>query len=215
MDDSAQDGNKVITTVGDAPVPPPSSPLPPGNAQAPVTSAAGKGTKNAAAVSSKVKEPSNFVQGKQKEKISATGGDKVPPVFGDLHKNFSESSQVAKQEGDEYWENYAREIELEKEILEMGGVEKVESGEVALPGEVAAEMGIRPATNIQTPMANVTNFTVRGVSLDDGQLSAGLVKPTSSGFRWLVEWFIYQLLKAHFVITKTKNKIIRKKEVGS
>lgn len=125
--------------------------------------------------------------------------------------NVAEADKVAKEEGDEYWENYAREIELEKEILELGGVEKVESGEVKVPEDLAKEMGIKPTVNIQTPIANVTNFSIKGVSLSDDQLSMGLTKPTSSGLRWLVEWFIYQLLKAHYHLRRIKGKIFREK----
>lgn len=115
------------------------------------------------------------------------------------------------EEKEDYWENYAREIELEKKIEAMGGIEKVESGEVKIPEDVAKEMGIKPTVNIQTPIASVTDFSIRNISLSDDQLTAGLTKPTSSGFRWLVEWFIYQLLKAHFHIKKIKGKIFRQK----
>jgi hypothetical protein len=122
------------------------------------------------------------------------------------------ADQVAKNEGDEYWESYAREIELEKAIAEIGGVQKVENGEVALPKEVAKEMGISPTINIQTPMTNVTGFSVSGTTLSDDQLAAGLSKPTSTGFRWLAEWFVYQLLKAHFHLKKVGGRILRSKD---
>ncbi|MBI3887607.1 hypothetical protein HY310_00890 [Candidatus Microgenomates bacterium] len=117
---------------------------------------------------------------------------------------------AAKEDGDEYWENYAREIELEKEVAEMGGVEKIESGEVKVPEQLAKDMGIKPTVTEQTPIAKVVkDFTIRGVALTDDQLGVGLTKPTSSGFRWLVEWFIYQLLKAHFLIKRVGGKVLR------
>lgn len=127
--------------------------------------------------------------------------------------DYAESDKVAKAEGDEYWESYAREIELEKQILDLGGIEKIESGEVTVPESMAKEMGIEPTVGVQTPMEKTAGFSVRGVSLDDWQLAAGLTKPTSSGLRWLVEWFIYQLLKAHFHIKRIKGKITRQKEI--
>lgn len=96
---------------------------------------------------------------------------------------------------DAYWEHYAREIELEKEVAELGGMEKIENGEVKVPEDVAKQMGISPTVTIDTPIAQATDLTVRGVSLTDDQLKLGLSKPVSSGLRWLVEWFIYQLLK--------------------
>jgi len=123
----------------------------------------------------------------------------------------AESDKVAKEEGDEYWENYAREIEIEKEIMEMGGVEKIESGEVKVPEKLAKEMGVKPSVNIQTPISSVTDFSIKGLSLSDDQLSAGLVKPTSTGLRWLVEWFIYQLMKAHYHVQRIKGRVFRKK----
>lgn len=121
------------------------------------------------------------------------------------------ADQIAKSEGDEYWENYAREIELEKKILEMGGVEKIESGEVPISENLAKEMGVKPTVTAETPMAKVSGFSVSDVSLTDDQLTTGLAKPASSGFRWLVEWFIYQLLKAHYLVRRIKGRILRQK----
>jgi hypothetical protein len=101
---------------------------------------------------------------------------------------------------------------LEKEVAEMGGVEKIESGEVKVPQDLAQEMGIKPTVTADTPIAQVVpGFTIRGVALSDDQLGVGLTKPTSSGFRWLVEWFIYQLLKAHYFVKKIKGKVLRQK----
>lgn len=129
--------------------------------------------------------------------------------------SYAEADKVAKEEGDEYWENYAREIELEKQILEMGGLEKVEAGEVPIPKQVADEMGISPTVGAHTTMASATGFSIAGTSLSDDQLSSGIKLPTSSGFRWLVEWFIYQLLKAHFHIRRTRGAILREKPTSS
>lgn len=124
-----------------------------------------------------------------------------------------EADRIAKEEGDEYWENYSREIELEKQVLEMGGVEKINQGEVPMPEQVAKEMGIRSAVNAQSQVGNPqAGFSVSGVSLSDDQVTQGIQKPTSTGFRWLSEWFIYQLLKAHFHIKRVKNKISRSKD---
>lgn len=138
----------------------------------------------------------------------------VVPLTGKKEAEIA-ADKIAKEEGDEYWENYAREIELEKEIEELGGVEKIESGEVKIPQDLANEMGIKPAVGPQTSMAAATGFSVRGVALSDDQITVGLSKPTSSGLRWLVEWFIYQLLRAHFVIKKIHGKIFRRKNSDS
>lgn len=135
----------------------------------------------------------------------------TPPVTKEGEPAYQEADKIAKEEGDEYWENYAREIELEKQIAEMGGIEKVESGEVKVPQDVAKQMGIEQTVTIETPIAKVADFSIRGVALTDGQLGIGLTKPTSSGFRWLVEWFIYQLLKAHYFVKKVHGKVFRGK----
>ena len=71
------------------------------------------------------------------KKPPATPTPQPMPVSGKKEADiWAASDKVAKDEGDQYWENYAREIELEKEIEEMGGVEKIESGEVKVPAIV-------------------------------------------------------------------------------
>ncbi len=157
--------------------------------------------------------PVSPVSPKLKEQGPATV--KVP--VGEVGKTMggidvAEADKVAKEEGDEYWENFAREIELEKKIEEVGGVEKIETGEVKVPKDVAAEMGIKPTVTAETPVAAATGFSVRGVSLSDDQMSAGIAKPTSSGLRWLVEWFIYQLQKAHYLVKQIKGRVFREKK---
>ena len=145
----------------------------------------------------------------------ATPNPQPMPVSGKKEADiWAASDKVAKDEGDQYWENYAREIELEKEIEEMGGVEKIESGEVKVPADLAKEMGIKASVNIQSPISNVTGFSIRGVSLSDDQLTLNSKKPTSSGIRWLVEWFIYQLLRAHYHVKRIKGHIFREKQIA-
>lgn len=138
-------------------------------------------------------------------------GKKESETQGPVPTSYAEADKVAKTEGDDYWESYAREIEIEKEIAEMGGVEKVESGEVKVPEDVAKEMGIKPTVTVETPIEKATGFSIGRVSLDDTKLAMGIAKPTSTGLRWLAEWFIYQLRKAHFLIKKVKGQIIRQK----
>lgn len=147
---------------------------------------------------------------KLKEQAPVSADQKVDAVSKLMQ--MGESDAVAKSEKDEYWENYSREIELEKEVLELGGIEKIDRGEVDVPPQLASEMGIKAVTDAHSPMQSPTGFSVSGVSLDDSQLSQGMQKPTSSGFRWIVEWFIYELLKAHYHVKKVKNKIVRSKD---
>lgn len=151
-------------------------------------------------------QPTPVAVPKQKEQGPATLSKFPPKELGSVKEN---PDEVAKQENDEYWEKFSREIELEKKIEELGGIEKVESGEVALPEKEAKEMGIKPTTTLETPIEKATGFSIRNVVLSDDQLSSGLTKPTSTGIRWLVEWFIYQLLKAHYHVKKIKGRIFR------
>lgn len=137
----------------------------------------------------------------------------APPMptlnFPEVKASVSEADKIAAAEGDEYWQKFAKEIEIEKEIAEMGGVEKIASGEVAIPEAIAKEMGVKPAITIETPLTVAKEFSTREVSLTDDQLASGSKKPTSSGFRWLVEWFILQLKKAHYLIKFSRGRITR------
>lgn len=150
---------------------------------------------------------------KQKEKDPTTFPKFPPAELGG--PPVSEADKIAKEEGDEYWERFSREIELEKKIEELGGIEKVETGEVKLPEKEAREMGIKPTVTIETPIEKATGFSIRSLSLSDDQLTTGLTKPTSSGLRWLVEWFIYQLLKAHYFVKRIKGRIFRERKAES
>ncbi len=107
-----------------------------------------------------------------------------------------------------YWTEYGKELELEKEIEKLG-VEKVESGEVKLPEKAAREMGIKPTVTADTPMEAV--FKVAGVALTDDQIAAGKKKSIIKSIRWLAEWFIYELLKAGFIVKWVKGKFERKR----
>jgi hypothetical protein len=94
----------------------------------------------------------------------------------------------------------------------MGGIEKVEKGEVKLPENIAKEMGIKPVVNVDTPIVTATDaFKVSNVSLTDDQMAQGSTKPINSAFRWLIEWFILQLRKARYLVKKVHGKIVRQK----
>lgn len=126
----------------------------------------------------------------------------VKPMEQRGQPNWAEADKVAKEENDQYWEAFAAEIEGEKKVLEAGGMEKIEKGEAVISPELAKEMGIKPVAPVQ-PTNDKSAFSIRGVSFSDGQISAGMKAPTASGVRWLVEWFVLQLMKAHFHIKKS------------
>lgn len=123
--------------------------------------------------------------------------------------NWAEADKVAKEENDEYWEKFSAEIEAEKKVQELGGLEKMEKGEAVISPELAAEMGVKPVAVLE-PTADKNAFSVRGVSFSDDQIGAGMKAPTSTGVRWLVEWFVLQLLKAHFHIKKSWGGVVER-----
>jgi hypothetical protein len=119
------------------------------------------------------------------------------------------ADEIAKKEGDEYWLSYGHELELEKEVAEVG-VEKIDSGEVPIPDDLAQKMGIKKVVGPDTPIHKaIPEFEIRGKVLTDDQLTAGKKQPPSKSIRWLVEWFIYELLKAHVVFEWIKGKFKR------
>lgn len=124
--------------------------------------------------------------------------------------NWAEADRVAKEENDEYWEKFATEIEAEKKVAELGGLEKLEKGEAVVSPQLAEEMGVKPVTPPDVAVADKSAFSVRGVSFSDGQISAGMKASTATGIRWLVEWFVLQLRKAHFHIKKTWGGVVER-----
>lgn len=111
---------------------------------------------------------------------------------------------------EKYWEDYGKELELEKEIKEIG-IEKIESGAVKLPLDIADQMGIKPTVTHDTGFHEATGFKIAGVSFSDDQLTTGKKTPVTKSFRWMVEWFIYELLKNNFLIKYINGKITRQK----
>ncbi len=122
----------------------------------------------------------------------------------------AEADKVAKEENDEYWLKFSKEIEAEKEAVEVGGMEKISNAEAVITPKLAAEMGVKPTP---TPISQHQgdDFTVRGVSLTDDQITMGAKKSSAFSLRWLVEWFVYQLLKAHFLVKRVHGKFVRQK----
>ena len=118
------------------------------------------------------------------------------------------ADKIATEEGDEFWKEYAKEIETELEIKEIG-IEKVESGQVRLPEEIAKEMGVKPVYDGAQTSNKPAAFSIRGMSLSDDQLSKDISAKEDTAVRWLAEWFIYQLKKAHYHVKVVKGKVLR------
>lgn len=144
----------------------------------------------------------------------ASGTSKEKGPISAVSESFTESKvagEIADKEGDEYWKAYGREIELEKELGELGAENSVEP-QVTLPREIAEAHGIKPTITEETSFHDATGgFSVSGVSLSDSQLTTGKKQPIDRSFRWMVEWFIYELLKAHFLVKFAKGEISREK----
>lgn len=121
----------------------------------------------------------------------------------------SDETKFAEEEGDKFWLEYAAEIKEEERVKELGGMEKIQAGEVPVPEDLAREMGIGPKLSPPPPPLRPVEFSVRGVTLSDDQLTEGEKKPLDNAYRWLVTWFIYQLQKAHYHIKVIKGKITR------
>ncbi|MDO8515059.1 MAG: hypothetical protein Q7S14_01040 [bacterium] len=109
---------------------------------------------------------------------------------------------------EEYPKLYKDEIKLEKEIEDLG-IEKVESGEISVPDDLAKQMGLESVVTAESEFHRATDFKIAGISLTDDQLSAGKKQSISKSLRWLVEWFIYELLKARFIVQWVKGRAKR------
>lgn len=112
---------------------------------------------------------------------------------------------------EDYPKKYRDEIKLEKEIADLG-MTKVEDGEVPIPEDLRREMGLPKTVTAESEFHRATDFQIAGMSLTDDQLSAGKKQPVHKSFRWLIEWFIYELLKARFIVIFIKGKIKRSKK---
>jgi hypothetical protein len=110
-----------------------------------------------------------------------------------------------------YWKKYGKEIEVEDEVRELG-LEKVENGEVEIPEKLAKEMGVEEYVTHETDFHKATGFSIAGVSLTDDQITFGRKQPIKKSLRWLVEWFIMELLKAKYIVKWIKGKFSRAKK---
>ena len=116
--------------------------------------------------------------------------------------DMAEADRIAKEEGDEYWEKFGKEIEAEKEADEAESARKTE-----LKNQIASEKEtVKPDSHIEKVEKA---FTVSGVSLTDDQITTGKQQPVKKSLRWLVEWFIYEILKAHIIFKWIKGKFKR------
>lgn len=99
-------------------------------------------------------------------------------------------------------EEIVADVELEPEV-EAAGVEK-KSETVTLPPDVK-KMGVAPVG----PSQPVSTAPKVKLPLTDDQISTGLHAQIISSLRWLAEWCIRQLKKAHFHLRVIAGHAIR------
>lgn len=100
-------------------------------------------------------------------------------------------------------EEIVAEVELEPEV-EAAGVEK-KSERVTLPPDVK-KMGVTPVGPSQKVVATSTSVKL---PLTDDQVTTGLHAQIISSIRWLAEWCVRQLKKAHFHLRVIAGHTIR------
>lgn len=133
--------------------------------------------------------------------VPSDAGGTIPSAAGGLTK---EKEPLGTTESSAL-EEIGTEVELTPE-LERVGLQK--HGEtIELPPDVA-KMGV---TAVGPTQPVVTTGAVK-LPLSDDQIITGLHAQIITSLRWLAEWCIRQLKKAHLHLTKTGGKIIRQQD---
>jgi len=105
--------------------------------------------------------------------------------------------------GKEVLEEVGKEIEPAKEIEKIGV--KLKKEEVKVPPPIE-KLGVRPTgPAIPTPPPAVS------LPLTDDQVMKGLANPILSSLRWLAEFCLRQLKRAHISLKRIRGEVIRVK----
>lgn len=105
--------------------------------------------------------------------------------------------------GKEVLEEVGKEIEPAKEIREVGV--KLKKEEVKVPPPIE-KLGVKPTgPAIPTPPPAVS------LPLTDDQVMKGLANPILSSLRWLAEFCLRQLKRAHISLKRTRGETVRVK----
>ena len=113
--------------------------------------------------------------------------------LGEKEKEVVGSKEVIREVG--------KEIEPPKEVEETGV--KLKKEEIKLPPPIE-KLGVKPsAPAVPPPSSTVT------LPLTDDQVMQGLASPIVSSLRWLAEFCLRQLKKAHISLKKVHGKIVR------
>lgn len=122
------------------------------------------------------------------------------------HPSFGQEKEVGKVLTAETVQAVAAEVELPKEV-EQAGV-TILRDTIELPPDVK-RLGVTHAG--QTTPSSVTALPAVVLPISDPQVVAGLHQHVSNALRWLAEWCIMRLKKAHVALKIIHGKIIRVK----
>ena len=115
------------------------------------------------------------------------------PGLGEKEKEVVGSKEVIREVG--------KEIEPPKEVEEAGV--KLKKEEIKLPPSVE-KLGVKPSAPVAPPPSPAVTLP-----LTDDQVMKGLASPIISSLRWLAEFCLRQLKKAHLTLKKVHGKIVR------
>lgn len=119
-----------------------------------------------------------------------------------VSRGLGEKEKEAAGLGKEALEEVGKEIEPPKEIKEVGV--KLKKEEIKLPPAIE-KLGVKPS-GPATPLPSSSTITL---PLTDDQLVKALTFPIFSSLRWLAEFCLRQLKKAHISLKRVRGKSIR------
>lgn len=112
---------------------------------------------------------------------------------------------VAETEG---VKEVSTEIEIPPEIEKTGITIRKET--VEIPPDVA-KLGLKPS-GTSIPMATGKPTSAVVLPIADSQVLEGIHAKISTAIRWLAEWCLRKLKKAHIVLKKVHGKVVRVKD---
>lgn len=94
-----------------------------------------------------------------------------------------------------------RELEIPKEVQNIGVVQRKET--IEIPPDIA-NLGVRP-TGVAVPRVQPS----LKLPIDDTKIMQGLQLNILSSLRWLSEWCLFQLKKAHLTLKLISGRVVR------
>lgn len=119
--------------------------------------------------------------------------------------SFAAEKEVGKQINGEFLQTVSTEIEMPKEV-EQTGVTMLHDT-IELPPDVK-KLGVSAAGSAM-PVAATTTLPPVVLPISDDQVVAGLHQQVTNALRWLSEWCIMRLKKAHVALKIVHGNITR------